>query len=359
MTNKLRWFAALSFLCAVVFLVGCRQSFAPEKDTELMQTQDAQEGREEKQPAAAPSAGEHAAEPAEEAPLEEGTEEPLPEAPANPVDLDYYFMGSLYGMGENPSFSSLFDAPDGLSRLKEFYGALNKNFDRVEYHPQSLEYVGTYTGDVKFSANGSVNGMGDDNNCHTQLKTLMIGKSIYGAFDNVVEIGSNFQEEDFQVEAVTDVIPVILGYDYLEIYDVGDMLALSLHTQPLTFQVIGFLQKNAVLQFNMDIPLDQHIIVPFYDIAYEPTDDVNAYYQEIYYSQKCEGFVSIASTADAEHMFQDVRALAEQYDLLFAVTPVKLNVSDTLHVQVFPSDASKYVSKHGISSDSKTAGNAL
>lgn len=283
-----------------------------------------------------PSITQPAKAPVEESPEPNSHDEASAEAPPEnptPSVIDYYFMGSQYGMGDYPSFSSLFDAPDGLSRLKEFYAELNKAVDRVEYHPQSLEYVGTYAGDAKFSASGSVNDLGDDNNYHTSLKTLMVGRSIYDAFDDVIEVGCNFQEEDFTVEAVTDVIPIILGYDYMGIYDVGDELLLSLHTQPLKFQVIGFLQKNAVLHFNRDIPLDQHIIVPFYDIAYEPTDAVNEYYQEIYYSQKCEGFVSMDASADAEQMFQNVRELAEEYDLLFAVTPAKVNVSEKLNIQ--------------------------
>lgn len=325
--KKKRLLAIICVIFALAALAGCQarapQSSAPASQGNL-------ESPVEEKPAVTPPAETDSPESAEEAPPEAEVEEPLPEASA---DLDYYFMGSLYGMGDNPSFSSLFDAPDGLSRLKEFYAELNKTVNRVEYHPQSLDYVGTYAGDVKFSASGSVNGFGDDNNYHTSLKTLMVGRAIRGAFDNVMEAGSNFQEEDFTVEAVTDVIPVILGYDYMGIYDVGDKLLLSLHTQPLTFQVIGFLQKNAVLHFNQDIPLDQHIIVPFYDIAYEPTDAVNEYYQEIYYSQKCEGFVSVDASADAEQMFQDVRELAEEFDLLFAVTPVKVRVSETLNVR--------------------------
>lgn len=243
-----------------------------------------------------------------------------------PVQMDYYFMGSQYGLGDYPDFSTLFESPDGLSRLKEFYGALNKIVDRVEYHTQSLDYVGDYTGDVKFSANGERNKAGADNSLHTQLNTLMIGRSEYDAFDDVIEAGRNFEPEDFTVDAVADAIPVLLGYEYMGSYDIGDELPLSLHLQPLHFTVVGFLKQNTTLHFNREILLDQHIVTPFYDIAYEPTDEGNKFYQERYYTQKCEGFVRIDASADAAQMFRDVEELAEQYDLLFAVTPVKCKV---------------------------------
>ena len=333
--------AMLVLTVMICLLSACQnrtvQESAPYNTSETVQRREDMDSTSENSAEEIPSITQSAETPAEEEiPEPNSHDKASAEAPPeNPMPsvIDYYFMGSQYGMGDNPSFSSLFDAPDGLSRLKEFYAELNKAVNRVEYHLQSLEYVGTYAGDVKFSASGSVNGLGDDNNYHTSLKTLMVGRSIYDAFDDVIEVGCNFQEEDFTVEAVTDVIPIILGYDYMGIYDVGDELLLSLHTQPLTFQVIGFLQKNAVLHFNRDIPLDQHIIVPFYDIAYEPTDAVNEYYQERYYSQKCEGFVSMDASADAEQMFQNVRELAEEYDLLFAVTPAKVNVSEKLNIQ--------------------------
>lgn len=266
----------------------------------------------------------------------EGRPEPIPaveEPPmesAAPAAQDYYFMGSLYGMGDYPDFSTLLDASDALKRLKQFYTDLNLMVERVEYHTQSLSYDGTYTGDMKFSRNGALNQMGDDNNTHTSLKTLMVGKSEADAFDDVLESGRSFHEDDFTVSAETDSIPVLLGYDYHGVYQIGDELTLSLHTQPLHFMVIGFLQSNTTFQFDQEIPLDQHIIAPFYDITYEPTDAVNQYYQTIYYTQKCDGFVQIDAAADADQMFRKVGELAQEYDLLYAVTPTKCRVSEKL-----------------------------
>ena len=46
--------------------------------------------------------------------------------------------------------------------------------------------------------------------------------------------------------------------------------------------------------------------------------------------QKCDGFVGIDPAADAEEMFRTVEELAEEYDLLFAVTPQKRKMSNSL-----------------------------
>lgn len=239
-------------------------------------------------------------------------------------------MSSRYGLGDYPDFDTFFAEPDALSRLKQFYSELNQTVARVEYHLQSLMYDGTYTGDPGFSASGSVNAQGDDGQFHTMLKTLMIGKAEYDSFDDYVETGRNFEADDFTVHALTDSIPVILGHAYAGLYEIGDTLPLSLHLQPLTFTVVGFLQANTTFRFDLDIPLDQYILVPLYDIAYEPADAANEYYQEHYYMQKCDGFVGIDPAANAEEMFRTVEELAEEYDLHFAVTPKKRKMSNSL-----------------------------
>lgn len=310
----------LGFALTVFSLFGCQSREVPASTfpdpSELAQANE----NSEPSPENAPVENPEPAPPVEEPPAESTI----------PAALDYYFIGSLYGMGDYPDFSTLLDDPGALSRLKQFYTDLNLMVDRVEYHTQSLSYDGTYTGDVKFSRNGSLNQAGDDNNTHTSLKTLMVGKLEYDAFDDVLESGRGFDEDDFTVSAVTDSIPVLLGHDYHGVYQLGDELTFSLHTQPLHFTVIGFLQSNTTFQFDQEIPLDQHIIAPFYDIAYEPTDAVNQYYQTIYYTQKCDGFVQIDASADAEQMFREVGELAQKNDLLYAVTPTRCRVSEKL-----------------------------
>lgn len=268
--------------------------------------------------------------PSDEGSSEEQKEGTSTELPTSPADLDYYFMSSRYGLGDYPDFDTFFAEPDALSRLKQFYSELNQTVARVEYHLQSLMYDGTYTGDPGFSASGSVNAQGDDGQFHTMLKTLMIGKAEYDSFDDYVETGRNFEADDFTIHALTDSIPVILGHAYAGLYEIGDTLPLSLHLQPLTFTVVGFLQANTTFRFDLDIPLDRYILVPLYDIAYEPADAANEYYQEHYYMQKCDGFVGIDPAANAEEMFRTVEELAEEYDLHFAVTPKKRKMSNSL-----------------------------
>lgn len=339
--KKTVWVVILLLVFAVSSLCGCQnkevQDLPTNEANEPIQPEDdsVDEVPESPPPAESPVQDAPDANPAEEIsepdvpdePSEETSSEtstPVEESTSAP-DFDYYYMGNRYGMGGNPSSSTLFEQADGLSRLKQYYEELYQVVDRVEFHNQSLDYVGIYTGDIKFTNNGTANGYGDDGNYHTQLQTFIIGRYVYNALSDCIEAGNNFDDEDFTVSSVTDSIPIILGYQYMDVYSVGDEITLSLHTQPLNFVVIGFLKENTSFAFGENsILLDQKIVVPFYDIAYEPIDEVNKIYQQIYHLQKCEGYICIDSSSNAEEIFNDVLELAEKYDLLFAVTPKKV-----------------------------------
>lgn len=133
----------------------------------------------------------------------------------------------------------------------------------------------------------------------TDLKTVQLGKSLYKTFEEQLYQGQNFTEENYLVTHPTQKIPIILGYDYLQYYNIGDTLELSLHQKNLLFEVIGFYQKETSFQFeNSKISLDQCIIMPFYDIAYDPIDANDESYQKIYYSQKNEGYIHIPDNVE-------------------------------------------------------------
>lgn len=234
----------------------------------------------------------------------------------------YFFMGPTYGMGENPSYSTLFAEPDGLERLKNFYADLTKDFSYVEVHVQFLAHEGYYYGDAKFSDNELVNEE-VNGSFHTKLQTFMVGKSVYTMLDNKIATGTNFEDDDFVVYSDTDVIPLILGAEYNGLYSLGDELTLSLHNQPLQFSVIGFLQADTTIAMNTpEISLDTRIIMPFFDVAYEPTSEENVFFQQVYYTQKTQGFLQLDNTIESEELFQEVKALADKCDLFYAVTPI-------------------------------------
>ncbi len=261
----------------------------------------------------------------EESAEEEPESVPGESAEATTVDWDYYFMGSRYGLGDFPSKEEFYATENALERVKQYYEELYDIVNRIEFHNQALEYVGTFTADPKFSANGETNEKGSDGNLHTQLQTFMIGRYMYGFLDDCISLGKNFDNDCFVVTSVDNAIPVVLGHAYSDVFCLGDEFTLSLHLQPLNFVVIGFLSPDTYFNFGENyVSLDQRIIVPLYDIEYDPTDGINEFYQQLYYLQKCEGYICVDPSEDINDTYEAVLALAEKYDLHFAVTPQKV-----------------------------------
>lgn len=255
---------------------------------------------------------------------------------------EFYMTVLEYGIEDNPSMADLFSTPDSLLHLKNMNKLLHEKFDYFELGFQSLFYVGTYDKPEKFTSSfDSTQGtninyeipLPDGTSMYvTDLKTIQLGEKLYKEFEDNILLGENFCAEDFSVNTSDAVIPVILGYEYLQYYQTGDMLMLSLHEKPLTFKVIGFYQENTAFQFETsNISLDQCIVMPFYNILYAPTNDCEDSYQKIFYTQKNEGYIQIPETA-TQNEFRDtaleiLHLLAQQENLLFTLplSPTKIN----------------------------------
>lgn len=254
-------------------------------------------------------------------------------SPTPPIEEyeQHYKVIDRYGVDDNPSYSDLFDSENSLERLKSLNSELNSTFDFFELHIQSLEYIGYYAGDEKFvngkeRINQRVEDIEGNEMIITPLKTVMLGEAYYSYFDDCIENGRNFIADDFSVNSADEEINIILGYEYMDTYNIGDTLHLSLHLKDLTYKVIGFYKQNTFIEYlDSEIIFDQAIIMPFYNINYSPADEFNEKYQEIYYTQKNEGFIRIPKQDEEinENVFngylEKIEILSEKYDLVYSL----------------------------------------
>lgn len=223
----------------------------------------------------------------------------------------YYFLSARNGTDNNPGFIEMFATKNSLERLKTLNNELNNEFNFFELHNQPLIFVGQYDGDKKFNETFDMGidttnqvGVDFDGNevISTSLKTAIIGKNVYNRFDDKILKGRNFSDSDFYINSHNEVINAILGIDYLEVYEIDDIIQLTLHSKKINFRVIGFYDRNTGIKrkgsFAKDLIFDCSIIIPFYDIGYYPTDENEALYQKIYYSQKNEGYIEISESTD-------------------------------------------------------------
>ena len=229
-----------------------------------------------------------------------------------------------YFMGEDMQLSN---TDLSLEDLKGFNAELHRNFTYVESGSQSLIYEGFYSGEAKFAQGASRKGPMPTVNeerqdpetgntlVYTKLQGAFIGKELYGIYENDIEEGRNFTEEDFVVDDPNQEISVILGSEYKGVYEIDDILTLSIHEKNLKFKVIGFFKEGTNLPQDFD-SVDLKIAIPSYDITYDPIDDNDASYQKYYYRQKNQGFIKVTeSSAQMRHRdyVDQVEEVASKY----------------------------------------------
>lgn len=223
--------------------------------------------------------------------------------------------------------------PNGISSLpfenvKSMYQEIRTSFDYVLVGEQPLCYVGNYTGDTKFvdgyeeylhadakeKTQNPINISGHDwfgkEIIVTPMKTVMLGEDVCKRFDVNIEQGRNLDSIDFVLKSPDDSIPVVLGYEYMETYELGDTFSLELISKVMNFEVVGFYKKDT--KFSMDIgalhevDLNQAIVIPHLMFGYEPTDEQELYQHAFIAGEKLSGFMAITDPVEKidDHTYQ-------------------------------------------------------
>lgn len=191
--------------------------------------------------------------------------------------------------------------------LKEFNLTLNSDFDFYEITFQPLQSLQYFNLDNKFihrNRNGVIKNQEiviEGEKCYvTSLSTIQVNNNAYNTFLNSLAKGDSFKTDDFNYEN-DNIIPIILGNDYLQYYDVGEIIKLNYLQKNIDFKVIGFLNKNTVLTINdFNYVLDTYICMPSFQIKNEPINEEDKTFQIRHYLQKNMGFINIKTNKNYE-----------------------------------------------------------
>ncbi|MHB8061679.1 MAG: ABC transporter permease family protein [Ruminiclostridium sp.] len=110
---------------------------------------------------------------------------------------------------------------------------------------------------------------------YTSLKALYADKKFFE--HNTVKLlsGRAFNNREYVVEDKEDIVlPVVLGYDYSDLYQIGDTLYNSTlwDKTPIDLYVVGFLEKNSYFYNNNNklVALNRYMIIPYIDPTFNP-----------------------------------------------------------------------------------------
>lgn len=122
---------------------------------------------------------------------------------------------------------------------------------------------------------------------------VQISENVQNDFDLSILNGRSLCEEDY-THKKEDVIPVLMGFDYSKIYEVGDTFTANYLYSTYSFEVVGFLNDNCNITLSTGaIDLNKYIIMPSFEFENSPQTAQEYVTQKIHYANKTSGKISV------------------------------------------------------------------
>ena len=183
----------------------------------------------------------------------------------------------------------------GVQKLKSFYLDLSKNTNYLylEKHLQPTEIADFSGSDIFRSAyeGGYMNPPREVNQKqYSEVNTCQLNAAAIQYYQLSVCKGELLSEEDMACTSLT--IPVLLGYEYSGVYDIGDTLDADYLLTKYQFLVVGILKQNsAIVKDDYISYLDRYIIMPSLTWDTESTKAGGVLTQGATYFNKINGTV--------------------------------------------------------------------
>ncbi|MCL1990932.1 MAG: hypothetical protein FWG67_08600 [Defluviitaleaceae bacterium] len=219
--------------------------------------------------------------------------------------------GFFYGaeVHEEPIFLQA----DGLERMKEFHYNLrlsNEFYVASAHTGMFLEIdASQFLGGEAFHFGyewGLTGPLADGRgNYFYQIKAASLDYAAWNLSSMEMKHGRAFQAEDFSL--FSGRIPIILGYQYANYYEIGDLITMYFLAFQFDFEVIGILAENQRL-FNevTGTYLDYSILKPLISFG-NPLNEEERRFQSIYYNNKSlSAYIFVDDTPEAVNQMHNI-----------------------------------------------------
>ncbi len=173
--------------------------------------------------------------------------------------------------------SGFIDSENTLSKLMLFYDRLTSTdkFSFLEVYKQPV-YIKDFEGPGQMFDGYEFDSI-QKNGDFSFLKAVWCGRTFYDIYDIKLCEGKWFRETDFSYSR-DDTVPVVLGYNYKDLYKTGDIIdsiIVNGNSDGNKLEVIGFTAENTAVAYNSEfINLDNYIILPFNHVRSIPSNDI-------------------------------------------------------------------------------------
>lgn len=238
----------------------------------------------------------------------------------NDFEQQYFHLADLQNI-QNDSLGQLLDQDNILERLNNFKQELKESekFTFIEFLPNVVEFIGEWD-----KPNQLVNGYeyGADlknQTVHVNNKELLItpincismDQDAWDLYDLSLSEGNEFAGTDYSLTEKK--LPLILGSEFKEYYDIGDEIPLLYFSEEWTGVVQGFLEDDEVINQDWnEYSLDTGILVPsFKEMSDKIDEDLR---KKITYAQ-LEGDVLLKDKAEYSKANKEIKKLSQKYNL--------------------------------------------
>ncbi|KQQ28854.1 hypothetical protein [Frondihabitans sp. Leaf304] len=181
------------------------------------------------------------------------------------------FYGLSDQLADPEQFEQYRSSPENIRKIARFYDDVRAD-DRLKVlsiFDQSLP-IADFTGDESFEygygTEIGTQGPHDEEGLGTDVvnvKSVQMNKTAFYFFNLKTESGTapNWDEVDY----AADSIPILLGADYRDVYEIGDTLKGNYYSQIAEFRVVGFLESDSSVfyQNTINFFLDDYVVIPY------------------------------------------------------------------------------------------------
>ena len=216
------------------------------------------------------------------------------------------FMRILDGdSGEEDAYEQLLAQPNYLGKMKSVYNKM-MNSEVFTYLPEFtnpiyLSGIPEYNnflyktfGSTEEDGGIELDSYDGNTDIYYCVNSAWVGKGVLETYGLEPESGRFFGDKDLVPIYPGDTVPIILGAEYKEYYNLGDHIKGDMFIANVQFEVIGFLKKSATMKLidqgqSKFVQLDNFAVVPLPDYPNTiNTDDEDA--QRMIYNMKIHGF---------------------------------------------------------------------
>ncbi|WP_455661559.1 ABC transporter permease [Pradoshia sp.] len=181
------------------------------------------------------------------------------------------------------------DNPAELDLFKKIYRAFSmaKQFSYVISNSQAIG-IQEYKGNERLLDGYEDNAVQPEYMGYSFPKAIQINQEGIERFIRLSE--GNLPETDNYIYKENTPIPVLLGSEYANTYNVGDELTISYLNYPFKAVISGILEKDVMIPNNgeLEFYLDRYIVLPFLDFP-EPKDAEFFSFQQKHYLNAING----------------------------------------------------------------------